>query len=167
MASDVFDHDLTSSNIGRGETPLDRLKAVIEKDVTREPVLLEVPARDNVAVRISPNITSEQLRAWRQRARIKGSQDDVDMVKVACLTIGSLCKGIVISDEDVVDEAGNHVNFASAEIWQMTGAQNAIDAVRKFYGNDAHLVATLSKIQELSGWGEDVEEEDANPTSLS
>ena len=50
------------------ETNLDRLKALIAQKVERDVVLLEVPDRKDVFLRISPNINQAQMKAWRKNA---------------------------------------------------------------------------------------------------
>ena len=50
------------------ESPLGRLKETISKKVERSTILLEVPDREGVYLRISPNITQKQMKAWRRNA---------------------------------------------------------------------------------------------------
>ena len=47
-------------------TVLDQLKEEVSKEVTRPEIEMPVPERKGVTVRFSPNITNEQLKAWRR-----------------------------------------------------------------------------------------------------
>ena len=64
-----------SSNISRqtealeeSDNVLDQLKAVIEKNVKRPDILLNVPERPGVTLLISPNVTQNQIKAWQKNS---------------------------------------------------------------------------------------------------
>ena len=85
------------------ETPLSRLKSVIAKRVERSVVLLEVPERPGVKVRISPNITQQQMKNWRKNAG-EDTRNGLDATKFACSVIAHTTVGLEIDGEEVLDE---------------------------------------------------------------
>ena len=147
------------------ETPLDKLKATIAEEVERPVVLLEVPARDGVHLRISPNITQSQMRHWRKQAG-EDSKDGLDPTKFACFVVGHTTVGVEINGEEVFDEDGVFLNFAHADILKMTGESRPVpDAVRSFFGTDPHIEAGALAVLEAAGYSDTVETVD--PTNLS
>jgi hypothetical protein len=150
---------------GGQDTLLNRLRETISKKVERPMVLVEVPDRDGVYIRISPNITQNQMRAWRRNAG-EDSKNGLDPTKFSAYVIGHTTVGFEIEGEEVLDGDGLSMNFASAEILTMTGADRPVpDAVRAFFGTDPHLEAAALAILEAAGYGDTVETVD--PTRKS
>lgn len=143
----------------RSETPLDRLLAVISSKVEIPAVLLEVPSRPGVKLRISPNVSQQQIRAWRKNSG-EDSKNGMDSTKFAAYVIGNTTVGVIINDEEV-EEDGHSVNFASPAILAATDAARPVpDAVRAFFGVDAHVESAALAILDASGYGDTVEVED-------
>jgi|GEM_PF-611293 hypothetical protein len=139
------------------ETVLDRLKAVVSAKVERTVVLLEVPDRPGVHLRISPNITQAQMKAWRKNAG-EESKNGLDPIKFACQVVGQTCVGISMDGEEAFDEAGNALNFAAPEILEMTSATRPVpDAVRNFFGTDPHVEGAALAVLEAAGYGDTVD----------
>lgn len=144
----------------KGETMLDRLKEVISSKVERPPVLLEVPSRPGVKLRISPNISQNQIRAWRRNSG-EDTKAGMDSTKFACYVIGHSTVGIVMDDEEVMDEDGNRLNFASEIILNTTETTRPVpDAVRAFFGVDPHIESAALAILDAAGYSDTVETED-------
>ena len=145
-------------------TILSQLRTEIEKKVERPSIEIKVPEREGVSVRFSPNITQQQLRAWRRNSG-ENSKDGFDPLKFACYVVGSCAEAILMNEEIVQDENGVDVTFASAEILDMTNDVRPIpDGIRRFYGVDPHLEATALTILDHAGYGDEVEAEE-NPTN--
>jgi hypothetical protein len=143
----------------KSETPLDRLLTLIASKVEIPEVLLEVPSRPGVKLRISPNVTQQQIRAWRKNAG-EDSKHGMDSTKFGAYVIGHTTVGIMINDEDV-EEDGHPMNFASASIMAATDTSRPVpDAVRAFFGVDAHVESAALAILDASGYGDTVEVED-------
>lgn len=141
-------------------TILDQLRAEIEKDVTRPEIEIAVPERSGVTVKFSPNITTEQLKAWRRNSTNRKT-DELDSVKFSCYVVGQTITGIYFNGEIVEDETGIPVTFASQAILDMTNTTKPLpDAIRAFYAVDPHLENTALKILDYAGYGEDVDTED-------
>jgi len=157
--------DLAAASIPKEENLLDRLKATISAKVERDVVLLEVPDRKDVLLRISPNINQAQMKAWRKNAG-EETKNGLDPTKFACQVIGQTCVGIEMGGHEVFDEAGNSLNFAAEEVLEMTGTTRPVpDAVRAFFGTDPHVEGAALAILESAGYGDTVDVVD--PTSLS
>lgn len=146
-----------------GESILDQLKEVISKKVSRPEILIDVPERPGVKLRVSPNITQNQLRAW-QRSCGADSKNGLDGVKFACTVIGQTTRGILLNGEEVFED-GRPLGFASPSVLAMTQASRAIpDCVQGFFGLDPHLESAALAIIDAAGYGDTIEAEKENPT---
>ena len=139
---------------------LDKLKAEIEKEVTRPEVEISVPERTGVTVKFSPNITTEQLKSWRRNATNRKT-DELDSTKFSCYVVGQTVTGIYFDGEIVTDDNDIPITFASPAILEMTNTTKPLpDAIRAFYGIDPHLEAVALKILDFAGYGDDIDAED-------
>lgn len=147
------------------ESPLNRLKETISKKVERPLILLEVPDRDGVYLRISPNVSQNQMKAWRRNAG-EDSKKGMDPTKFAAYVVGHTTVGIEMDGEEVFDEDGNSLNFASKDILDSTGSTRPVpDAVLAFFNLDPHVEAGALAILEAAGYGDTVDTVD--PTKES
>lgn len=141
-------------------TILDQLKEEISREVSRPEIEMAVPERKGVTVRFSPNITNEQLKAWRRNSTNRKTEE-LDSIKFSCYVVGQTVSGIYFNDELVLDENGNIVTFASPVIMEMTDTERPLpDAIRAFYGVDPHLESVALKILDYAGYGDDVDAQD-------
>ena len=139
------------------ETPLSRLKATIAKKVERSVVLLEVPERPGVKVRISPNITQQQMKNWRKQAG-EDTRTGLDATKFACSVIAHTTVGLEIDGEEVLDEDGNELTFASPIVMEMTETTRPLpDCVKAFFGVDPHVEAAALAILDAAGYSDTVD----------
>jgi len=175
MADSLYDKEDDVSTTEKKTPPLgvlppeekiiDRLKTLISTRVEREVVLVEVPDRKDVLLRISPNITQAQMKAWRKNSG-EETKNGLDPTKFACQVIGQTCVGIEMEGQEVFDDAGNSLNFAAPEVLQMTSATRPVpDAVRNFFGTDPHVEGAALAILEAAGYGDTVDIVD--PTNMS
>ncbi len=138
------------------ESQLERLRAVVKKKVERSYVLIPVPERPGVSIKVSPNITQSQMKNWRKNAG-EDSRNGLDATKFACLVIGHTATGIFIDDEEVFDENGNFLNFAHPIILEMTEAARPVpDAVRAMFGVDPHVESAALAILDAAGYSDTV-----------
>ena len=139
---------------------LERLKETINKKVERPVVRLEVPERPGVSLRISPNITQHQLKQWRKQSG-EDTKQGLDSIKFSCYVIGQTTVGVCVDGEEVVDEDGYELNFASPQILEMTDTTRPIpEAVRAFFGVDPHLEAAALAILDAAGYSDTVDTSD-------
>jgi hypothetical protein len=146
-------------------TLLNKLRERVSAKVSRPEVLVEVPERPNVAVRISPNITQNQMRAWRRNAG-EDTKAGFDPTVFACYVIGHTTTGLFVDGEEVFDEDGNSLTFASPIVKEMTDTVRPIpDTVRAFFGLDPHVEGAALAIMEKAGYSDTVDAVDPTKTS--
>lgn len=152
---------------GSLKTPsiLDQLKTAVSKKVERPYIYIEVPERPGVTIKVSPNINQNQLRAWRKNAG-EETKHGLDPTKFACQVVGHTTEAICINGEEVTNEQGITLTFASPEILEMTNTTRPLpDCVREFFGIDPHVEAAALAIMEHAGYSDTVETVD--PTKQS
>jgi hypothetical protein len=165
MSEELYDDQVPaatkkSASRTKEDTVLDRLRETISKKVERPTVFIDVPARDGVKLRIAPNITQNQMKAWRRNSG-EDTKNGMDATKFACYVVGSCTTGIFIAGEEVFDSDGNRMNFASQEILDMTGTGRPVpDAVRAFFGIDPHVESAALAVLDAAGYSDTVEAED-------
>jgi hypothetical protein len=147
------------------ETLLQKLSSVIEKKVERPIVYIDVPERPGVTLKISPNITQNQMRNWRKQAG-EDTRNGMDGTRFACSVIGHTTIGICMNNEEVFDDDGNELTFASPLVLKMTDTTRPLpDCVREFFGVDPHIEAAALAILDAAGYSDTVETVD--PTKES
>lgn len=149
-----------SAELPSNETPLQKLSSVIKRKVERPVVYIPVPERPGVKVKISPNITQNQMRNWRKQAG-EDTRNGMDATRFACSVIGHTTIGILFDDEEVFDDNGNELTFASPAILEMTQTTRPLpDCVREFFGVDPHIEAAALSILDAAGYSDSVDVED-------
>lgn len=146
---------------------LSRLKAVVEKRVERKTVEINVPERQGVSILVSPNITQNQLKAWRRNAG-EDSKSGLDTLKFACSVVGHTTKAILIDGQAALSDTGYELTFASPEILEMTGTTRPLpDCVHAFFGIEPHIEAAAVAIMEAAGYGDTVDAVDPTMNSTT
>lgn len=153
----------TGDKAAKDQTVLEKLRGELSKRVRRPDIYLEVPERKDMAVRYSPNMTQQQVRAWRRNAG-EDSKKGMDATVFACLVLSNTCTGILLNGELVTDEAGEHLGFGSDEIMGMVGADRVQDAIRAIYVVEPHIEATALAVMEAAGFNDSVEQVDPTKT---
>lgn len=144
---------------------LGKLKNAIQKKIERPMVEINIPERPGVSLRISPNVTQNQLRAWRKNAG-EDTKNGMDTVKFACAVVAHTTVAILIDGEVAQSDAGHDMTFASPEILQMTGTTRPYpDCVKAFFGIEPHIESAAVAIMEAAGYGDTVDAVD--PTMKS
>lgn len=158
----------TSKNhqqLAESDNVLDQLKKVIKEKVRRDDVYIAIPERPGVMIRVSPNITQNQLKAWRRNAG-EERKGGMDTLKFSTNLIAATTTGILLNDEIATDDNGVEVNFASPEIMQMTDTTRPHpDCVLAFFGLEPHVESAAVAIIEAAGYGDQVDALD--PTKRS
>lgn len=146
-------------------TVLDQLTLAIRKKVERPIVHMTVPERPNVKLIISPNISQNQIRSWRKSAG-EDTKSGMDALRFACMVVGSTTRGMLFNDEEVRDQDGNELTFASDLIMEMTETTRPQpDCVRAFFGVDPHVESAAVAILEAAGYSDTVDTEDPSKES--
>lgn len=154
-----------NDDIRDNDNVLDSLKKIIQDKVRRPDVYINVPERPGVQVRISPNISQNQLKAWRRNAG-EERKAGMDTIKFSANLIAATTTGILVNDVVVVDDGGIELTFASPEIMAMTNTNRPHpDCVLAFFGLEPHVEAAAVAIIEAAGYGDTVDAVD--PTKRS
>ena len=142
------------------ETPLQKLSNIVKQKVERPIVLIPVPERPGVKIKISPNITQNQMKNWRKQAG-EDTRNGMDGTRFACSVIGHTTVGILFDDQEVFDDFGNELTFASPAILEMTSTTRPLpDCVKEFFGVDPHIEAAALSILDAAGYSDSVDVED-------
>lgn len=140
----------------REETQLQKLRGIVSKKVERPVVLIPVPERPGVSIKVSPNITQTQMKNWRKNAG-EDSRNGLDATKFACLVIGHTTIGMYMDDEEVFDENSNNITFGHPQILEMTETTRPVpDAVRALFGVDPHVESAALAILDAAGYSDTV-----------
>jgi hypothetical protein len=138
------------------ETQLTRLRSVVQQKVERPIVLIPVPERHGVSLRVSPNITQSQMKNWRKNAG-EDSRSGLDATKFACLVIGHTTIGFCMDDEEIFDENSFNLTFAHPAILEMTDVTRPVpDGVRALFGVDPHIESAALAILDAAGYSDTV-----------
>ena len=159
-------YSVNNDGSDNGISVLSQLKEIVNKKVKRDDVFIEVPERNGVKILISPNITQQQLKAWQRTAGAE-TKNGIDATKFACLVVANTTIGMYVNGREALDEGGNPIGFASAEMLEMTGTGRAIEAVVAFFGLDPHVEAAALAILDAAGYGDTIETIKENPTNQS
>lgn len=143
-------------------TMLSRLKDSLSKKVEREPVLLEVPERPEMAIRYSPNVTQHQIKTWRRQSGAD-RKEGLDGIRFACHVLANTCVGIVLGGNEVT-ENGAPVTFSHDSVMKMLGVGRVFDCVREVYGIDPHVEAAAIAVLDAAGFNDSVEQVDPTKT---
>ncbi len=147
------------------ENVLGKLKTAIQKKIERPMVEINIPERPGVSLRISPNITQNQIRAWRKNSG-EDTKNGMDTVKFACAVVAHTTVAILIEGEVAQNDSGYDLTFASPEILKMTNTTRPYpDCVKAFFGIEPHIEAAAVAIMEAAGYGDTVDAVD--PTMKS
>ena len=153
------------SHTAEPDNVLDSLKKVIQDKVRRAEVYIPIPERPGVMIRVSPNITQQQLKSWRRNAG-EERKGGMDTLKFSTNLIAATTTGILLNDEVATDGNGVEVTFASPEIKAMTNTSRPHpDCVLAFFGLEPHVEAAAVAIIEAAGYGDTVDALD--PTKRS
>lgn len=147
------------------ESPLEQLAAVVASDVVKPSIMLEVPLRPTVAIQFDTNIDNDLLGAWRKRAVAEDPRDGTDPLKLACIVIANKATGLFVNGRQVMKE-GHPLTFASQDVWAMVKppASNGPQAIKRLYGNDAHVISTGEEVLRAAGYGDSIRQVDTDPT---
>jgi len=172
MSDDVYTFGAEQPvEVARPEkTVLDRLKERISEKVRRSDIFFEVKSRPGVYLRVSPNVTTNQLKSWRKNAG-DGNKNGMDQLTFASYVVAATTNGFFLDGVDgdpaTMADGETALTFTSPEIWRdALNANRAVpEGVRAFIGVDAYVEALAVAIMEAAGYGEEAVPEDPTKTS--
>lgn len=139
-------------------SPLDAFRAELARDVSLEPIILRVGARDGVTVTYDTSISHETLELWRKRATkrvghgAKATQE-MDALHLALTVLSSQARSIEMRGVEMTDNSGDSMLFYSPDLLQMLNASDPRDCIRKFYGVDGHIILAADAVVDAAGFG--------------
>lgn len=148
-----------------GSTPLALLEQALAGEVSLPPIRLPVPEREGVSIEFDTNIDNDLLTAWRKRAIREDPREGTDPLKLACIVLSNKATGFYMNGRPVTRD-GQPLTFASQEVWQMVRppALNAVQAVKRLFGVDAHVIIAGEEVLRAAGYGDSIQQEEADPT---
>lgn len=161
MARTYGDFDTTDVEKAQETTTVyNLLRTELSKpSAAKKEIILRVPARENIKVKYSTEISLDQLDRWRLKSRKNPKREEIDTLQFNYYILSSQCVNLVFNDEDAVDEDGKPLNFQSAAFVDLVGALETNGAIRTFYDRDADILRTASDILEAAGYGDDDDED--------
>lgn len=141
-------------------SPLEELRQEIKREVTGEPVTLEVPGRAGWTVRYRADVEMPKLAAWRKKSADRSMPDGIDELKLCLTILADQCEALLKDGREVEDDDGGLLTFATPAFLELIGVGRSVEAVRKWYGVDGRVVAAAQEVMNASGYGEDAIRED-------
>lgn len=150
-------------------TSLDQLRSELAAQVVADEITFAAPTRPGYSVRYRTDITDDDMKRFRRKARLKTrnpltGEADIDELKVSKLLLGVYCTALLRDGVVVVDNVGDPMTFRSPELHSILGVSGVVDAVGKFYGTDGAVVSVGRALITAAGWVDDPEAVDAGPT---
>jgi hypothetical protein len=148
-----------------GASGYDLLSKALSEQVRLPLLSLQVPERPAVTVVFDPNFDDDELTAWRNRAMNEDPRLGVNAVKLASIVIANRAVEFKVHGRSVRLD-GQPLTFASEQVWQMVKppATGPLDAVKRLYAIDPHIISTGEEIVRAAGYGTLVKREEADPT---
>jgi hypothetical protein len=125
-----------------------------------EPIAVVVPKRPNYKLLFRTDIDFDDLRLWMKKAKEgKGDKADTNALRLALAVIINTNVGLLFQGNEATARDGRPLTVHHPELQALlktpTGGVPA--AVRKFYGNDGHIILTMQRILEEAGYSADVD----------
>lgn len=148
------------------ESALDALRAALAAPVEDDPCIVKVLERPGVSVRFHTRMIQEDRKAWQARATKKkrGRDDEVNEMLYSCLILANTCEAVLFKGVEAHDSEGTPLTFAHRQLWEMVGAVNPQEAIRKLFVKDAHVLLASGEVLIASGFDDDVSSEGGDPT---
>lgn len=166
---DPEDEEETRTTKRRGSTPFDLLREALQVEVDDKHKTYPVPKRPGVSVQFNTAIDADRVDIWRKRSeKGKGRNREFDGMKFSLIVIANQCTGFFINGEEVLDGDGEPVTFRSPVIREFLRLPDIASfdlIIKKLYVADGHVISVADRIIEEAGFGEDVPEDDENPTT--
>lgn len=146
-------------------SPMEGLRSALAEPTVSEPITLRVPKRPGVKIRCRTDVVDHDKRkAWQNKAKRKqrgiGREPEVDELHFAMLVVANTCEAVQFNGLDAYDEEGTPLTFRHAQLWEMLGARDPQEAIRKFFDNDQHIILASGEVLLASGFDDDLSDEE-------
>lgn len=119
-----------------------------------EAVTFSVEARPGWDVRYSIEVPYEQFAQWQTAAVDPSMPAGVNEVQLMCTALVACCQALRVKGEDVTED-GEPVTFFTPGLQRRLGVTRPVDAVRKLYRFDGHVIAAGRELLKAAGYGVD------------
>lgn len=133
-----------------GGSLMDQLASEFDTPLPSETLRIRVPRREQFVVVFDARIGYEQLKSME--ARSKDADGKIDDLRGAVMVLASQNTAIELRGEQLMED-GKAVTFRSKSFVGSTGELDQIEALRKFFGDDADLLNAAALITDVSGYG--------------
>lgn len=149
----------------RATTALDELAAELRQDPNEVdgPAVLEVPAREGWSAAYSRDLDANQLERWRRASRDRKAADGMDLFALSQRILANQQVAIIRRGE-TLDDGGAPMTVRSRAFLDLIDAATPLEAVRKLYGRDGHVLAAANEVLSAAGYAETVDEVADDPT---
>lgn len=147
----------------RARTALDEVAAELRQPVEDDPLELEVPARDGWSASYSRDLDAHALARWRKASTDRKAVDGIDTLALAQRILANQQVTIVRRGVEL-DDDGHPMTVRSRAFLDLIDATSPLEAVRKLYGRDGHVMAAANEVLNAAGYADDVSEVADDPT---
>lgn len=136
-----------SSNTG---SIYDELRQELATAPDVEVVWWDVPARPTISIGYLPALDFDLLKSFMKR----NNRKDFNPLLFSYQILGYLCQGVRYNDQDVLDDDGQPITFAT-----MLSGKDTGDTISWVYGSDGVVIKTAQELLSLAGYGDDTAED--------
>jgi hypothetical protein len=140
----------------------DDLLALFKQDMAEELAIDDVEFthkhRPSYKMKFGTDLNQRQLLAWQRRCIIPGRKagENIDQMKLCGIILSNLNTGIWRNGERLFDSTGEPLTFRCPEMWNALGADDAVEAVQRFFVRDGYLQAVTESVLTACGFADDV-----------
>ena len=150
------------------------LAKALAEDIKKPDITLAIPGREGISVVYDTNLTIEQIEMWRKACRNKKFENNFDSLKFACVLLANKSKSILLNGATQTNDNDEVLTLRSPEIHELLGVANfightgsqTIEAVKKLYGYDGHIMNASGELLAAAGFDNDDEEQDSNENPI-
>lgn len=156
----VLDAD---EDAGATTTALDDIASELAGELEDKGITLPVPGRAGYELTFSTALTDEVLSKLRKASRDKTMPEGINQLALGCRVLAFLNTGIVRQGEPITS-GGEPLTVRHKPVLDLYQVGRAIEAIRKLYGRDGHVIAAARRLLEACGYDEDALDQEADPT---
>lgn len=152
------DDDLAGEAPVRAAGGRKTLLASLKEELSIPPVFdefatIKIPGKPKITLKISTKLPLSRLTAIRKKHTNKKT-GEVDIAEMNITLISALTECLQFDGEDVLDDAGNYIDFHHPEMREEANALDVAGTVRYLIPRDPDLLSIGAEILDACGYGE-------------